>query len=133
MPKIVIPVSNKEFDIIDSMTRKEVREARRLMTPFIGFDQKLQTATQEQIAQILKDIENRGAEADSFMFRVFSHCIAGMSQQYFEDEMRNVEALILFNAIWRASTEIPLEFVKPSASSSAMDSPKTPNTSSQKP
>lgn len=125
---VKIPISNKTYELIDTLTRKEYREYSNKMMPFIGFEERLISASKEEIEKMTADIQNRSADIDTIWFEWFNRCVkGGITKEYFENEMRSIEAIALFSAIWKASTDLPLEYAKQSTSRSTASSMPTPS------
>lgn len=102
----------KDVAIIDTMTIKEVKRARQDYATFTFLQERIAKADDAEYEKISKEIQDwqlkelkNQEQNDQYFFGLLSRC-TGLSQDELEN-MRNVDALVLFSEIFKASTELP--------------------------
>ena len=99
------------YDLIQKLSFGEVRRFQKSVGNLLGMDKKINDATPEELEQLANEGFRANEEQMDIVQNILTKCL-GFSQEQL-DKTSYSDAILLFNEIFKASTEIKKKSDKP--------------------
>ena len=107
----IIKFNDKDYEVKRKLSFGEVRKFQKTICNLLGMDEKIRNATPEEIEKIAGDSLKSTDEQMELIADTLTRCLGFTQEQL--DGLSYPDAVILFNEVFKSSTEIKKKLDQP--------------------